>query len=605
MAARSASMTAPAAGRSDRENARIEITGVTKRFLTPSGEAFTALRDVSFTVEPGQFCAVVGPTGCGKSTTLGLVAGLDQPSDGLDQGRRQARSTASPTGTSFMFQADALLPWKTVLGNVAMGPRLPAACPRRRRQARARDWLRRVGLAGFEDHHPHQLSGGMRKRVAHGRRADQRAVDPADGRAVRRAGRADQAIMQTELLDCGSSSRPRCCSSPTTWRRRSRWPTGSWCMPAGPGTVKAIFDVDLPRPRGAVQEIRFDPRFLELHHQIWESLREEVQRSYARTTARTAMSADTLAATPAKAAVKKAGLSLRRRHKLKIHAAQAVFAVVMLGGWQLFATNKWLGVDPFTYGKPTLIWDSLYANFTKGDQATEFGSYWLQIETTLREAGLGFLLGTAVGVVLGVLLGMNRFLAEVMDPYIKIFNSIPRIVLGEIFLVALGLGQFPQAVARRGSGVLRGLLQRLPGRPRGRPQHPGQRQGARRQADRDRPARRPALGADLDHRQPAQRLRLRADRRDRRRGARRAAGPGPGHRHAPGQVRLQRRVRPMLVIAVAGAGRRVGHQQASSTGSCPGARRRRRRPRRSDPARRLHRLPSPSVRERNPPCSDG
>jgi NitT/TauT family transport system permease protein len=155
------------------------------------------------------------------------------------------------------------------------------------------------------------------------------------------------------------------------------------------------------------------------------------------------MSADTLAASPAKAAVKKAGLSVRRKRKLKIHAAQAFFAIVMLGGWQLFADNKWFGVDPFTYGKPTLIWDSLYANFTKGDQATEFGSYWLQIETTLREAGLGFLLGTAVGVILGVLLGMNRFLAEVMDPYIKIFNSIPRIVLGEIFLVALGLGEFP------------------------------------------------------------------------------------------------------------------------------------------------------------------
>ncbi|MEY9860358.1 NitT/TauT family transport system permease protein [Catenulispora sp. GAS73] len=155
------------------------------------------------------------------------------------------------------------------------------------------------------------------------------------------------------------------------------------------------------------------------------------------------MSANTIASTSVQPAAKKTGLSIRRKRKLKIHAAQIGFAVVMLGGWQLFATNKWLGVDPFTYGKPTLIWDSLYAYFTKGDQATEFGSYWLQIETTLREAGLGFLLGTAVGVVLGVLLGMNRFLAEVMDPYIKIFNSIPRIVLGEIFLVALGLGELP------------------------------------------------------------------------------------------------------------------------------------------------------------------
>ena len=144
--------------------AQIELSGVTKRFVTPSGSMFTALRDVDLTIGAGKFCAVVGPTGCGKSTTLTMVAGLD--------GRAPARCASAgklvdgiTAGTSFMFQADALLPWKTVLGNVALGP-VFRGVPKKEAQAQARDWLRRVGLAGFEDHHPHQLSGGMRKRVS-------------------------------------------------------------------------------------------------------------------------------------------------------------------------------------------------------------------------------------------------------------------------------------------------------------------------------------------------------------------------------------------------------------------------------------------------------
>src|SRR5438270_13480043 len=101
-----------------RPEARIELAGVTKRFLTPDGQPFTAIHDVSLIVEPGQFCAIVGPTGCGKSTTLTLVSGLDTPSAGLvSVGSKQVQGITR--GTSFVFQADALMPWQTVIGNVA------------------------------------------------------------------------------------------------------------------------------------------------------------------------------------------------------------------------------------------------------------------------------------------------------------------------------------------------------------------------------------------------------------------------------------------------------------------------------------------------------
>jgi NitT/TauT family transport system ATP-binding protein len=261
----------------------IRLAGITKRFLTPAGEAFTAIRDVNFVVEPGQFCAVVGPTGCGKSTTLSLVSGLDRPSAGtVSVADRPVDGITS--GTSFMFQSDALLPWKTVLANVMMGPQFRGVAKQQAR-SQARDWLRRVGLAGFEDHHPHQLSGGMRKRVS---LAAALINEPSILLMDEPFGALDvqtKAIMSNELLGLWEQSRPSVIFVTHDLEEAVALADRVVVMTVGPGTVKGVYDVDLPRPRGAVQEIRFEPRFLELHHQIWTSLREEVQRAYARTAA--------------------------------------------------------------------------------------------------------------------------------------------------------------------------------------------------------------------------------------------------------------------------------------------------------------------------------
>src|SRR5438067_510510 len=115
--------------------AQIELSGVTKRFVTPSGSMFTAMRDVNMTIGAGKFCAVVGPSGCGKSTALTMVAGLDRPSTGAVRVGGQVVDGIT-AGTSFMFQADALMPWKTVLGNVALGP-VFRGVPKKEAQSRA------------------------------------------------------------------------------------------------------------------------------------------------------------------------------------------------------------------------------------------------------------------------------------------------------------------------------------------------------------------------------------------------------------------------------------------------------------------------------------
>jgi NitT/TauT family transport system ATP-binding protein len=259
----------------------IELSGVTKRFVTPDGSTYTALRDVSLTVEPGQFCAVVGPTGCGKSTTLTMVAGLDKPSEG------SVRVGGVPVngitkGTSFIFQADALLPWKNVIGNVALGP-LFHGVARRQAHAEAAEWLRIVGLKGFENHYPHQLSGGMRKRVG---LAAALINEPSILLMDEPFGALDvqtKAIMSTELLTLWEQSRPSVIFVTHDLEEAIALADRVVVMTAGPGSVKAVYDIDLPRPRGSVQEIRFGKRFAELHEQIWEALRDEVTRAYART----------------------------------------------------------------------------------------------------------------------------------------------------------------------------------------------------------------------------------------------------------------------------------------------------------------------------------
>jgi NitT/TauT family transport system ATP-binding protein len=264
---------------SDRSAYAIELRNITKRFPTPTGKAYTAIRDINLTVGPGEFLAVVGPTGSGKSTTLGLISGLEQPSEGSVQVMGKPVQGIDPR-IGYVFQADAVFPWKNVLNNVAMGPLFRG---QRKAEAltRARDWIARVGLSGFEDRYPYQLSGGMRKRVALAQTLINEPQillmdEPFSALDVQ-----TRTMMEDELLQMWSSISASVVFVTHDLEEAISLADRVCVLTAGPATVKGIYTIDLPRPRN-VAEIRFEPRFVQLYHEIWEDLRNEVIISYER-----------------------------------------------------------------------------------------------------------------------------------------------------------------------------------------------------------------------------------------------------------------------------------------------------------------------------------
>jgi NitT/TauT family transport system ATP-binding protein len=259
--------------------AAITLRGATKTFETKDGGSYTAIRDVDLTVGRGRFVTVVGPTGCGKSTTLSLISGLQPATEGevVVDG---SPVTAIPDGLGYMFQTDAVLPWRSVLDNVAAGPRYRGTSKAEAREL-ARDWVQRVGLGGFEDYHPHQLSGGMRKRVA---LAQTLINEPSILLMDEPFGALDvqtREHMQDLLLDLWSGTGAAVVFVTHDLTEAIALADRVVVMTAGPATVKDAVPVDLPRPR-RVEDIRLTPAFTDLYRAIWESLRVEVELTRAR-----------------------------------------------------------------------------------------------------------------------------------------------------------------------------------------------------------------------------------------------------------------------------------------------------------------------------------
>jgi len=242
-------------------------------------ERYTAVSDTTLRIRSGEFVSVVGPTGCGKSTLLNIAAGLMQASSGEVKVFGQTLQGINRRA-GYMFQTEALMPWRSAIDNVKLGLEYRGV-GQEEALSQARAWLQRVGLGGFEDRYPHQLSGGMRKRTA---LAQTLALDPDIILMDEPFSALDiqtRQLMENEVLELWASRRKAVLFITHDLDEAIAMSDRVVVLSAGPGThPMGEFQIDLPRPRD-VAEVRSDPRFVELHRQIWAVLRDEVLKGYA------------------------------------------------------------------------------------------------------------------------------------------------------------------------------------------------------------------------------------------------------------------------------------------------------------------------------------
>jgi NitT/TauT family transport system ATP-binding protein len=259
----------------------LEFRDITVAFRSREGggERYTAVANTTLQVGAGEFVSVVGPTGCGKSTLLNIAAGLLIPSGG------EVRVFGEPLSginakAGYMFQSEALMPWRSALDNVMVGLQYRGV-PDAEARTQAMAWLERVGLREFADRYPHQLSGGMRKRTS---LAQTLALDPDIILMDEPFSALDiqtRQLMENEVLDLWAAKKKAVLFITHDLDEAIAMSDRVVVLSAGPATHPiGEFSIDLPRPRD-VAEVRTHPRFVELHSQIWGVLREEVLKGYA------------------------------------------------------------------------------------------------------------------------------------------------------------------------------------------------------------------------------------------------------------------------------------------------------------------------------------
>ena len=277
--------TNPAAGRfasqSPAAAAAVALSDVSIAFRVADGAIYTAVQGASLSVADGEFVAIVGPTGCGKSTLLNVAAGLFPPTAG------SARVFGEPLtglnrGAGYLFQAEALFPWKTARDNVAIAVEI-AGVSSRDANGRAEEWLARVGLAGFGPRYPHMLSGGQRKRIG---LAQVLIRDPKILLMDEPFGPLDaqtRQIMGNLLLDLWSADRKAVLFVTHDLEEAIALSDRVVIMSAGPAArIIGEWSVPIARPRD-ISEVKLDPAFHDLHREIWQVLKDEVMKGYMQT----------------------------------------------------------------------------------------------------------------------------------------------------------------------------------------------------------------------------------------------------------------------------------------------------------------------------------
>jgi len=263
-------------------SAHIELRGVSKEFALrptkdqPQARTLVALDDVSLDVPRGEFLTLVGPSGSGKTTLLDLLGGLSRPSRGsvLVDGEEV---TGPGLDRGIVFQQYALFPWRTTLANVTFGLE-QQGLGRRERVERARENLALVGLEGFEDRYPHELSGGMKQRVAIARSLAYRPGILLMDEPFAALDAQTREQLQDELLRIWRATGTTVVFITHGIEEAVYLGQRVAVLSSRPGRLKALVDIDLG-DRAATTDLRSDPRFVHYRHEVWELLHDEVRRA--------------------------------------------------------------------------------------------------------------------------------------------------------------------------------------------------------------------------------------------------------------------------------------------------------------------------------------
>jgi sulfonate transport system ATP-binding protein len=278
--AESAAGTATNSKNATAASAAVALDDVVVAFNVAPAGIYTAVDRATLHIGDGEFVAIVGPTGCGKSTLLNVTAGLLTPAAGKVNIFGRPLSTLNRQA-GYLFQADALFPWKTAIENVAISLHV-AGVRAGDAQARSKEWLARVGLDAFADRYPHMLSGGQRKRVG---LAQVLIRDPKILLMDEPFGPLDaqtRQIMGNLLLDLWTADRKAVLFVTHDLEEAIALSDRVVIMSAGPAAhIIGDWRVPLARPRDT-SEVKLDPAFHELHREIWQKLKAEVLKGYAR-----------------------------------------------------------------------------------------------------------------------------------------------------------------------------------------------------------------------------------------------------------------------------------------------------------------------------------
>ncbi len=252
---------------------KLEVSHLSKGFLRASSGAMPVLDDLSLAVADLEFVAIVGPSGCGKSTLLRIVDGLIPPDSGTIR-LNGALVNGPGHGRGMVFQSFDLFPWRTAIGNVEFGLEMKNL-PRAERRARARRWIELVGLQGFENSYPHQLSGGMQQRVGIARAL---AIEPEVLLMDEPFGALDvqtRDLLQDELLAIWQRERKTVLFVTHSIEEAIYLADRVLIFTPRPARIERVLDIPFDRPRR--EDMKSDPAFVELRREIWQSLKRGVR----------------------------------------------------------------------------------------------------------------------------------------------------------------------------------------------------------------------------------------------------------------------------------------------------------------------------------------